>query len=274
MSQLEVFMNDYQLVAFSQESPPSFLSPPTDRSTPFDTSRASPRAQLPQPHSHTSSRTWVSPKTKQFRRWRRIKTLIDEHFPHSDVAKWDFDDYVQHTLDKHDASIQFMNKHIAQQQGNSAIGDSEGVSLYGRKALETNSHERHPTTGAMINKGWSAVLGIPTIWTGFWDHPEADVRTLWPCKSEMKYEGVERAKTHCRRKLPLPRLPPSNATVQWYMQPPIMPLAFDHGITFDIIPLDPEDVYLEYDSPLDQDIPKLLNAGLLEAIQEAEQIEW
>ena len=145
-----------------------------------------------------------------------------------------------------------------------------------RKILEQSSRAAYVPVGPLfdgkqLRDGKGAVLAQYTIWSPDWNEV---YRTEWPNKAELRYEGHERAKSRVRRMLPLPRMPPGNPTVQWFVLTPVPPLPFDHGLTFNIVPLDEEDVFLDYDLPLDEDMPTMLNRDMVDAVVEAGEVEW
>lgn len=203
--------------------------------------------------SHTASRKWLSPREIQKKKFRRMKNVINDQFPDSEVGEWDFDSYTQHNLDVYDVKKEELIKKTAQ--------------MANRQASIVPAYPAFG--GKQFNDGRGTVLCNSTIWTHDWDNV---ARSAYPSKAELRYEGIERAKTNCRRCLPIPRMPASNDGVNWYMCPATEPLYWDHRYTFDIVPMHAEDIYLDYDLLVEEEGLSMLNDDLKEEMENEAEV--
>lgn len=91
-------------------------------------------------------------------------------------------------------------------------------------------------------------------------------RVDWPRAPEYAFEGNGRMEGEgFGRRLPLPR-PPTNGTVNFRQLPWIRPHPKDD---FEQPPTDPDDIYLDYDPPDEDEVNHFIGQNLLDALNAA-----
>ena len=91
-----------------------------------------------------------------------------------------------------------------------------------------------PLDGKSFTDNRSAVLAHETIWAEWFIPTKERPAAPWPDRSELQYEGDDRAKSAVGRFLPLPRKP-GNETVSWKTREKLHPYQpLDHVGMFDV----------------------------------------
>lgn len=194
--------------------------------------------------SHTHSRSWASPETKETEHFQVTKNAMRRLFPKSQVAEMEMSTWLEHRQ----AIVSAKGRRIVR-----VLELKEDARKRGLPPL------RPPFKGKDFKENRGTVLCQQTIWCSKWD-PKKD-RSPWPSNAEMKWEGDDRAKTSVGRFLPLPR-EPGNATVAWHHLHALPQYELDEVRKIPTL----EDILLPVDEIDDEKVPDLINTDLLQSI--------
>ncbi|KAF2197609.1 hypothetical protein GQ43DRAFT_339981, partial [Delitschia confertaspora ATCC 74209] len=137
------------------------------------------------------SSRWASAANHEHDEYRVIRNSMQRLFPKSEVAKWTQAQYLKHKQEMLEDKKKYAEFVLKQKEYEKKLDLSLTQPFEGKTFDENNG-----------NRG--AVLGEQTIWCVNWRDGKEEVAP-WPSAAEMKWEGDDRAKTFCRRYLPIPR---------------------------------------------------------------------
>jgi len=210
------------------------------------------------PGGFRSSRTWVSPDTQYQQEFTIVRNSMRRLFKHSEVAKWKLPDYIAHREAMVASQKAALAKSVAQKELERELREvQEDPQLLGSLSQLLPGYQNLGMEGNL-----SRVLGMKTIWCVNWIDGKDEIAP-WPTFAEMKWEGDDRAKTNCGRFLALPREPGAPG-LQWGQLQVLEQYPLDQVHCVPTM----EDIYLPVDEIEEVVIPKLINKGLLDAINE------
>ena len=192
--------------------------------------------------THTNSRTWIHPKTREQSKWVEVHKNLKEM---SLIIENPQSPYNPHVVDRESFCVpKNLNEWIEHRKEYANDRAREARQrLYAMQ--EHKLRPRHsdlpppgdmapitvaPFGGREFRDGRSAVLAMPTTWTPWKSSTRVDQgssegirpQALWPCPEEMREEGNERNTSQFGRFMPLPRAP-GNPTVNW-KQKKVLPM--------------------------------------------------
>ena len=194
--------------------------------------------------THSNSRTWVHPRTRQQAMWAEVyRNLKDmsiikegQESPSGAIVivgggsfcvPRTFNDWVEHR--KEFANDRAMEARRSLHAARAHKTTPRHVDL--PPAGEIAPITIMPFVGKRFRDGRASVLGECTVWThwrneGHGSPGKEREEAPWPSSEEMQEEGNERNTSQFRRFLALPRVP-GNHTVNWKQKPVIPMLPFD-----------------------------------------------
>ena len=156
--------------------------------------------------SHTSSRTWVAPKTIEQEKYgvvyQNLKKM--EFIPRSPFVPRNINEWLDHRIAFAEDARSDEAKRLHNKQTRRKLNSSPAKA------------QIHPAFGGRVlcDLGRSPVLSSLSIWSPWYVAGSGFPQAPWPSIEEMKEEGDERNTSGFGRFPPLPRVP-GNETVVW-----------------------------------------------------------
>ena len=196
--------------------------------------------------THTNSRTWIHPRTREQTKWAEVHKNLKEmsliiegpQSPYTPLAvdresfcvPKNLNEWIDHRKEYANDRMREARQRLYAMQEHKLIPRHPDLPPAGETAPVTMP----PFGGKKFNDGRSAVLALPTVWTPWNSSVGVDqnspgggrTQALWPCSEEMREEGNERNTSQFGRFMALPRTP-GNPTVNWKQKKILPMLPFD-----------------------------------------------
>lgn len=211
--------------------------------------------------SHTNSQTWVNPLVAERDKFELITTNVSRLFVFSREESPFYPRNLAEWLDHREV--------MARARATLITRRLTARECYFKVSRSANPPLKRPFDGRVFRDNLTSVTAERTMWCKRWEHLTG-YEASWPSIAELKYEGEDRAESFVGRYLPLPRFR-ANETVP-AKDCISLPESWPPFDMLNKVPTEDDVLSRLYgvDEVLEQDIPNLIGATLLAALDPEE----